>query len=329
MVTADAEAQMGDWAMIGVPSSAGAHHAGQERAPDALRAAGLAARLAAAGESVQDLGNLPEAPFAVDHRHPGARNLDAVARVAREVADAVADVAGAGRLPLVVGGDCTITLGVIAGFRRSHPDVRLVYVDGDADVGLPDSGGSGIFDSMGVSHLLGRGARELAGLGGAVPLLEGARLAIVGADPRETDDAGRAYLSAAGGAGRDRDGSGPAASGELAGEVVEVAVPGAGEKRGELGAGADQRGPGRVAGVADRDGAAGQFGDLDAVPAGVAVAALAPGRMLEAGVLGAGGGRVPPGVLFAARGAPPSPRRVRRARPRPAAPAPGMSRRPP
>jgi len=90
---------MGDWAMIGVPSSAGAHHAGQERAPDALRAAGLAGRLTAAGESVQDLGNLPEAPFAVDHRHPGARNLDAVARVAREVADAVADVAGTGRLP--------------------------------------------------------------------------------------------------------------------------------------------------------------------------------------------------------------------------------------
>jgi arginase len=198
MVTADAEAWMGDWAMIGVPSSAGAHHAGQERAPDALRAAGLAGRLTAAGESVQDLGNLPEAPFAVDHRHPGARNLDAVARVAREVADAVADVAGTGRLPLVVGGDCTITLGVVAGFRRGHPDVGLVYLDGDADVGLPDSGGSGIFDSMGVSHLLGRGARELTELGGAVPLLKGARLAIVGADPRETDDAGRAYLARAG-----------------------------------------------------------------------------------------------------------------------------------
>jgi len=71
-------------------------------------------------------------------------------------------------------------------------------VDGDTDVGLPDSGGSGIFDSMGVSHLLGRGAPELAGLGGAPPLLDGSRLAIVGADPRETDDAGRAYLAKAG-----------------------------------------------------------------------------------------------------------------------------------
>ncbi len=189
---------MGDWVMIGVPSSAGAHHAGQERAPDALRAAGLVQRLAAAGESVQDQGNLPGAAFAVDHDHPGARNLPAVTRVAREVADAVAATAGSGRLPLIVGGDCTITLGVIAGFRRQHPDVGLVYVDGDTDVGVPDSGGSGIFDSMGVSHLLGRGAPELAGLAGGVPLLTGSRLAIVSADPRETDDAGRRYLAEAG-----------------------------------------------------------------------------------------------------------------------------------
>jgi arginase len=189
---------MAGWVMIGVPSSAGAHHAGQDLAPDALRAAGLAQRLASAGETVQDMGNLPGALFAVDHDHPGARNLAAVGRVARAVAGAVADAAGTGRLPLVVGGDCTITLGVIAGFRRRHPDVGLVYLDGDTDLGLPDSGGSGIFDSMGISHLLGRGAAELAALDGAAPLLDPARLAIVGADPRETDDAGRRYLADSG-----------------------------------------------------------------------------------------------------------------------------------
>jgi arginase len=188
---------MSDWVMIGVPSSAGAHHAGQDRAPDALRAAGLVARLGAAGESVVDTGNLPAAAFAVDREHPGGRNLPAVVRVARQVADAVAG-AEDGRPLLVVGGDCTITLGVISGFRRRHPDVGLVYVDGDADVSVPDSGGSGIFDSMGVSHLLGRGAPELAGLAGTVPLLDPARLAIVGSDPRETNDAGRRYLADAG-----------------------------------------------------------------------------------------------------------------------------------
>jgi arginase len=192
---------MADWLIIGVPSSAGAHHAGQERAPQALRQAGLVQRLRAAGLDVEDGGDLPGTTFTVDHEHPGARNLAAVVRVAGQVADAVAAARAAGQRPLVVGGDCTITLGVVAGFRRREPEVGLIYADGDADVGLPDSGDpgqSGIFDSMGVTHLLGGGAPELAGLAGRPPLLAPSRLAIVGADPRETDDRGRAVLAAAG-----------------------------------------------------------------------------------------------------------------------------------
>jgi arginase len=188
---------MADWLIIGVPTSAGAHHAGQERAPAALREAGLLERLRAAGATVTDTGDLPGAAFAVDREHPGSRNLAAVARVAGEVADAVAAAVGDGPLPLVIGGDCTITLGVIAGFRQKYPRVGLVYVDGDADLGVPDSGDrdSGVFDAMGIRHMLGGGAPELSGLGGAPPLLEPSRLAMLGCDPREIDDDGRRFLA--------------------------------------------------------------------------------------------------------------------------------------
>jgi arginase len=190
---------MSDWVVIGVPTSAGAHHAGQDRAPAALREAGLIDALRAAGETVQDAGDLPGALFAVDHEHPRARNLAAVVRVARQVADWVADYldsgSDSGRLPLIIGGDCTITLGVIAGFKRRHPDVGLVYVDGDADLGSGSDAGSGLLDSTGVAHLLGGGTPELAGLAGPPPLLEASRLALVGGDPRETDDAGRRFLA--------------------------------------------------------------------------------------------------------------------------------------
>jgi len=189
---------MAEWVVIGVPTSAGAHHAGQELAPDALRAAGLTGRLAAAGLSVADEGNLPGGMFAPDRGATGGRNLAAVVRVADEVAEAVAAIASGGRLPLVLGGDCTITIGAVAGLRRCHQDASLIYVDGDADIEVPGDGGSGILDSMGISHLLGRGAPELARLGGRAPLLEPARLAILGSDPRETADAGRGYLAGLG-----------------------------------------------------------------------------------------------------------------------------------
>jgi arginase len=198
MTTKDMETAMSKWTMIGVPSSAGAHHAGQDLAPQALRQAGLVDRARAAGVDIEDAGDLPGAVFAVDHEHPRARNLDAVVRVAGEVADAVAGHLDSGRLPLVVGGDCTITLGVIAGFQRYYPDVGLVYVDGEADLGTPDSDSAGIFDAMGVAHLLGGGAPELAGLAGTTPLLAARRLALVGGDPRETNEKSRAFLAETG-----------------------------------------------------------------------------------------------------------------------------------
>jgi arginase len=188
----------GEWVLIGVPTSAGAHHAGQDRAPAALRAAGIVDRLRAAGVPVSDAGDLPASVFAVDHEHPDARNLAAVVSVAGAVADAVASEVAAGRRPLVMGGDCTITLGVIAGFRRVHPNVGLAYVDGDADLGAMSPDASGILDATGIAHLLGEGEPELAGLAGEPPLLAGPRLAMLGCDPREQNDAGRAFLAGKG-----------------------------------------------------------------------------------------------------------------------------------
>jgi arginase len=193
---------MAAWTMIGVPTSAGAHHAGQDRAPAALRKAGLAERLTKAGVSVHDAGDLRGGMFAVDRERPEARNLAAVVRVAGEVADAVAGIVQAGGRPLVVGGDCTITLGVVAGFRRVHSDVGLAYVDGDADLGAaepgaPQADASGILDATGIAHLLGRGTPELAGLDGSPPLLAPERLAMIGCDPREIGAAGRQFLAEA------------------------------------------------------------------------------------------------------------------------------------
>jgi arginase len=189
---------MTEWTLIGVPSSAGAHHAGQDLAPAALRKAGLVERLTEAGVGVHDSGDLAGAEFAVDSEHPQARNLAAVVRVAREVADAVAGVVGAGGRPLVVGGDCTITLGVVAGFRRHYPAVGLAYVDGDCDLDEAQTGTSGILDASGIAHLLGRGTPELAGFDGAPPMLDPSHLALVGCDPRETTAEQRQFIAAAG-----------------------------------------------------------------------------------------------------------------------------------
>jgi arginase len=181
--------------VIGAATSAGTHHAGQERAPDALRAAGLIERLVRAGIVVTDHGNVVNEIFRVDAGHRGARNLTATVRAARAVADAVESAARDGSVVLVLGGDCTITLGVLVGLQRVWPEAGLAYFDGDADLSTPGAG-SGILDAMGIAHLLGLAETELTGLFTSRPPLAEGRLAMLGYDETDPESYRRSVFDA-------------------------------------------------------------------------------------------------------------------------------------
>lgn len=137
------------------------------------------------GVEVEDRGDVVHEVFVADEMASRARNLAAVVRVARTVADTVAGALADEVLPIVLGGDCTITLGVVAGAQRHDPGTGLLYLDGDADLATPATTGSGVLDAMGIAHLLGLADTELARIGAAFPLLTDERLALVGYD--ETD----------------------------------------------------------------------------------------------------------------------------------------------
>jgi arginase len=150
-----------------------------------LRSAGFVTRLADTGLDVTDLGDVAGATFTPDEMGATARGLAAVVQVARTVADAVAQALADDRLPVVLGGDCTITLGVMAGVQRHDPDAGLLYFDGDADLDTPDTTSSGVLDAMGAAHLLGLADNDLARLGPRWPMLSDHRLVQFGYD--ETD----------------------------------------------------------------------------------------------------------------------------------------------
>ena len=182
--------------VIGVPSSAGAHHAGQDLAPAALRGHGFVDRLAAAGVDVEDRGDVAGEVFAVDYDNPAHRNLGAVVRVARAVADAVAEARRAGSVAVVLGGDCTITLGVVVGVQRGDPSVALAYFDGDADLNTPARTRNGVLDAMGIAHLLGLADNELARLDGRSPMLDDDHLFMLGYDEGDPDAFDASVLAA-------------------------------------------------------------------------------------------------------------------------------------
>jgi arginase len=179
---------IGEFGLLGVPSSAAAHGPGQEKAPAALRQAGLPKRLAAAGVPVVDYGDLPVVRWRPDRHQRRPHNLQAVIGVLRETAVRVGAILADGRIPLVLGGECSVTIAVVAAFGDTGIEPALLYMDGGVDLFTPATNPTGILDSMTVAHLLDEPGcdSELAGLGRARPLLPDDRLLLFG----YTDDPG-------------------------------------------------------------------------------------------------------------------------------------------
>jgi arginase len=139
--------------VIGAPTSAGAYAPGQEKSPAAFRRYGLIEALARRGRDAVDRGDGPRFRWRPDRERPQAMNLDAVAYAAHALADGVEKAMNANEDALVLGGDCSIEVGVVAGARRACEHVGLVYVDYDADLNAPATS-DGALDWTGVAHLL-------------------------------------------------------------------------------------------------------------------------------------------------------------------------------
>jgi arginase len=176
--------------ILGVPSSIGARNTGTEKAPGALRGAGLQLCLEAGGHSVRDAGDQESTPYVPDDNpsHRKRKNLEGVVRVVQALARRVESVLRDGRVPLVLGGDCTVALGSLAGAVRVYGEMGLAYFDRDAELNTPQSTPSGILDGMVIAHLLGRGEPSLALPEGGAPVLRPGKLALLGVerfDPQE------------------------------------------------------------------------------------------------------------------------------------------------
>jgi arginase len=179
-------------ALIGAPTSAGAFAPGQEDAPAALREAGLTEALGAT-----DRGDVPRFRWRVDHDEPRAMNAAAVVDGVRAVAARVEEALHAGERPLVLGGDCTVGVGTVAGAVAAGAQPRLVYLDLHADLNTPASVPDGALDWMGVAHMLDLDGADdrLAGAGPRRPLLVDADLVLLGIGPDQATKHERATVA--------------------------------------------------------------------------------------------------------------------------------------
>jgi arginase len=169
--------------IIGVPSSAGGRASGVERSPSALRQAGLVRKLREAGHDVADYGDTESFIFATDTRNPRSQNKSFVVKACSLVAKQVERIVRDNFLPIILGGDCTIAIGSVAGIVDIIPNIGLIYLDADTDINTPETTPSGIFDGMVVSHLIGKGVKELSHMAKSYPMLREENVVLFGFDP--------------------------------------------------------------------------------------------------------------------------------------------------
>jgi len=177
-------------ALIGAPSSAAAFGPGSEKAPAALRAAGLIEKLQTVGYEITDLGDCAPRLFAEDDEHKRARNLTEIVASLNDLKPRAELAVKSGALVLVLGGDCTQIVALLTGARRYYKQVSLLWMDRHADLNTPASTPSGRLDGMALAAIIGKGSPELVRFWGEPPLVREPDTLIYGleqVDPAEQD----------------------------------------------------------------------------------------------------------------------------------------------
>ena len=167
--------------LIGAPVDLADGPRGVHLGPEALRRAGIAARLERLGYLVEDAGDL-DAPTPEATAGPGdtkARYLAELVPVLEALAVAVRRAREEGRIPLVLGGNHSVGLGAVSGMTGAGDPARgdggrtaslgLIWVDAHPDANTPETTVTGNLSGMPLAALFGRGRRAFTGVGGFVP----------------------------------------------------------------------------------------------------------------------------------------------------------------
>ena len=150
-------------AVLGAPNASGQRRAGVERAPAILRAAGILGDIGSLGWDVDDLGDAHAPKLPVPSPPHGPRKTNAwgdadAAALHSAVADRVHDALASGAVPLILGGDHSVSIGSVAGALRHDPRLSVVWIDAHADVNSPEMSETGNFHGMSLAMVAGLAA---------------------------------------------------------------------------------------------------------------------------------------------------------------------------
>lgn len=157
---------MSRFVIIDAPSVLGLRPTGVELLPEAMKAAGLHGGLEAGYA-----GRVEPPPYE-PRRDPETLllNPNGLRAYARLLAEAVSSLLREGKVPVVLGGDCSNLIGCALALRRAGR-YGLFFIDGHADFYQPEAEPNGEVASMDLAIVSGRGPRVLTDIEGLGPLV--------------------------------------------------------------------------------------------------------------------------------------------------------------
>jgi arginase len=179
--------------VIGAALDLGSGRRGVDMGPSAIRYAGLDGRIESLGYAYADRGNVGTAVAeAIAPGDEHARFLPQIKETCGHIADLVAEAAGSGSIPIVLGGDHSVALGTLGGLQRVHGPGGVVWLDAHGDLNSPETSPSGNVHGMVLAAALGRAGERFEGDGWELPALVPSRVALVGV--RSLDEGERELL---------------------------------------------------------------------------------------------------------------------------------------
>ncbi|WP_298401836.1 arginase [uncultured Chloroflexus sp.] len=179
-------------AILGVPIDLGAGRRGVDMGPSAIRYAGLSRRLHDLSYQVVDFGNLTTPMVETTPLPPPEsrlRYLEPIAEVCQRLADLVCNITAQAMVPLILGGDHSLTIGSASGSARGRR-LGLIWIDAHADFNDEHTTPSGNIHGMPLAVLSGRGHPLLTSLAGRTPAFDPAQVVLIAVrdlDPLERE----------------------------------------------------------------------------------------------------------------------------------------------
>ena len=187
--------------LIGVPLDLGASRRGVDMGPSAVRVTGLADRLRRLGHDVVDTGDVPvPIPEVCAVGEARVRYRGPIAAVCRALCDRTSAARREGRIPVVLGGDHSLSIGSVSGVARQVREaggrLGLLWFDAHGDMNTPQTSASGNIHGMPLAACLGHGPDALTRIGARFPMVDIENAALVGV--RSLDDGERELIRSSG-----------------------------------------------------------------------------------------------------------------------------------